>query len=36
MKFGPVSLAEAEGAILAHSVGLTARKLKKGRVGRTR
>ncbi len=32
MKFGPVSLAEAEGAILAHSVGLTARKLKKGRV----
>ena len=31
MKFGPVPLAEAEGAILAHSVGLAAGRLKKGR-----
>ena len=30
MKFGPVALAEAEGAILAHSVALTGGKLKKG------
>ncbi len=32
MRFGPVPPAEAEGAILAHSVGLGARRLKKGRV----
>ena len=32
MKFGPVPVAEAEGAILAHSVGLTSGRLKKGRV----
>ena len=32
MKFGPVPAAEAEGAILVHSVGLPGRKLKKGRV----
>ncbi len=31
MKFGPVPVAEAEGAILAHSVGLAAGRLKKGR-----
>ncbi|QBF31408.1 molybdopterin-binding protein [Thalassococcus sp. S3] len=30
MKFGPVPLAEAEGAILAHSVRAGARKLRKG------
>ena len=30
MKFGPVPLAEAEGAILAHSVSLDRGKLKKG------
>ncbi len=32
MKFGPVLLAEAEGAILAHSLGVGGRRLKKGRV----
>ncbi|MEL6477338.1 MAG: molybdopterin-binding/glycosyltransferase family 2 protein [Pseudomonadota bacterium] len=32
MKFGPVALAEAEGAILAHSLGLPNGRLKKGRV----
>jgi len=31
MKFGPVALAEAEGAVLAHSVGAGRRKVKKGR-----
>ncbi len=31
MKFGPVPVAEAEGAILAHSVGLASGRLKKGR-----
>ncbi len=31
MKFGPVSLAQAEGAILAHSVALPAGRLRKGR-----
>ncbi|ETW12552.1 molybdopterin biosynthesis protein [Roseivivax marinus] len=31
MKFGPVPLAEAEGAILAHSVRLNGGRLKKGR-----
>lgn len=31
MRFGPTPLAEAEGAILAHSVKLTTRSLKKGR-----
>ncbi len=31
MKFGPVPLAEAEGAILAHTIGLTKGRLKKGR-----
>ena len=31
MKFGPVPLAEAEGAILAHSVALTKGRLRKGR-----
>lgn len=30
MRFGPVPVAEAEGAILAHSVRLTAGRLKKG------
>ncbi len=30
MKFGPVPLQEAEGAILAHSVGLTKGRLRKG------
>ena len=30
MKFGPVPLAEAEGALLAHSVKVGKRKLKKG------
>ncbi|MFP4238852.1 MAG: molybdopterin-binding protein [Rhodosalinus sp.] len=30
MKFGPVPLAEAEGALLAHSVRLASGKLKKG------
>jgi len=31
MKFGPVPIAEAEGAILAHSAGLASGRLKKGR-----
>lgn len=31
MKFGPVPIAEAEGAILAHSLGLKTGRLKKGR-----
>lgn len=31
MKFGPVPVAEAEGAVLAHSVGLASGRLKKGR-----
>ncbi len=30
MKFGPVPLAEAEGAILAHSVAISAGRLRKG------
>ncbi len=32
MKFGPVPVAEAEGAILAHSARLTGRILKKGHI----
>ncbi|MFK7834847.1 MAG: molybdopterin-binding protein [Sulfitobacter sp.] len=32
MKFGPVELSRAEGAVLAHSVGLTKGRLRKGRV----
>lgn len=32
MKFGPVPLAEAEGAVLAHSVGLGTERLRKGMV----
>ncbi|MEM7090638.1 MAG: molybdopterin-binding protein [Pseudomonadota bacterium] len=32
MKFGPVALADAQGAILAHSVQAGARKLRKGAV----
>lgn len=32
MKFGPVPLAQAEGAVLAHSVGLSKGRLRKGRV----
>lgn len=32
MKFGPVPVAEAEGAVLAHSLMLAGRKLAKGRV----
>lgn len=32
MRFGPVPLAEAEGAILAHSLAAGAMKLRKGRV----
>ncbi|MEM0923213.1 MAG: hypothetical protein AAGI13_09215, partial [Pseudomonadota bacterium] len=32
MKFGPVTLAEAEGALLAHSLGTPEGRLKKGRV----
>lgn len=32
MRFGPVPLAEAEGAVLAHSLVLGGRKLQKGRV----
>ncbi|RMF33145.1 MAG: molybdopterin biosynthesis protein, partial [Alphaproteobacteria bacterium] len=32
MKFGPVPTAEAEGTILAHSVVLAGRRLRKGRV----
>jgi molybdenum cofactor cytidylyltransferase len=32
MRFGPVPLAEAEGAILAHSLGLGGGRLRKGRV----
>ena len=31
MKFGPVPVGEAEGAVLAHSVGLSRGRLKKGR-----
>jgi len=31
VKFGPVPIDQAEGAILAHSLGLTDRRLKKGR-----
>ena len=31
MKFGPVPLDEAEGAILAHSVQAGERKLRKGK-----
>jgi len=31
VKFGPVPVADAEGAILAHSVGLSSGRLKKGR-----
>jgi len=31
MRFGPLHVAEAEGAILAHSVGLASGRLKKGR-----
>lgn len=32
MRFGPVSLEEAEGAVLAHAIALPGGKLKKGRV----
>ncbi|KIN60802.1 Molybdopterin biosynthesis protein MoeA [Sulfitobacter noctilucae] len=32
MKFGPVPLEQAEGAVLAHSVALTKGRLRKGRV----
>ncbi len=32
MKFGPVPVAEAEGAILAHSARLAGRILKKGHI----
>ena len=32
MKFGPVPLAQAQGAILAHSVGVPGGRLRKGRV----
>ncbi len=32
MKFGPVALADAEGAVLAHSVAVPGAKLKKGHV----
>ena len=32
MKFGPVAVSDAAGAILAHSVGLGAKRLRKGRV----
>ena len=32
MKFGPVAISEAAGAVLAHSVGLGAKRLRKGRV----
>ena len=32
MRFGPVPIADAEGAILAHSLGLSSGKLGKGRV----
>lgn len=32
MKFGPVALTEAKGAVLAHSVALGAGRLRKGRV----
>ncbi len=32
MKFGPVPLAEAEGAVLAHSVAVASGRLRKGRV----
>ncbi|TFG88427.1 MAG: molybdopterin biosynthesis protein, partial [Hyphomicrobiales bacterium] len=36
MKFGPVPIAEAEGAILAHSVGLSSGRLKTGRLKKGR
>ena len=32
MKFGPVALSEAEGTVLAHSVPVSGRRLRKGRV----
>lgn len=32
MRFGPVPLAQAQGAVLAHSVGLNQGRLRKGRV----
>jgi molybdenum cofactor cytidylyltransferase len=32
VKFGPVPVAEAEGAVLAHSVGVPSGRLRKGRV----
>lgn len=32
MRFGPLPVAEAEGAVLAHSVGLAGGRLRKGRV----
>lgn len=32
MKFGPVPVAQAEGAVLAHSVGLSKGRLRKGRI----
>ncbi len=32
MKFGPVAVSDASGAILAHSIGLGATRLRKGRV----
>ncbi len=32
MKFGPVDLADAQGAVLAHSVAVTKGRLRKGRV----
>ena len=32
MKFGPVPIAGAEGAILAHSVGLPDGRLRKGKI----
>ena len=32
MKFGPVPVADAEGAILAHALQLQGRRLKKGRL----
>lgn len=32
MKFGPVPVADAKGAILAHSIGLPGGRLKKGRI----
>ena len=35
MRFGPVPLAEAEGAVLAHSIPVSAGRLRKGRILRT-